>query len=448
MGSGGSPAAIEQIATASLIPYARNARTHSEQQVQQIAGSIQEFGFCNPVLIDAQNGIIAGHGRVLAAQVLKLETVPCFRLSHLTDAQKRAYVLADNRIALSSGWDEGMLANELSDLHTDEFDMALLGFDADELAELMKLNENESAGMTAGDVIEDEVPETPDEPITKPGNLWILGNHRLLCGDSRNEKDVARLIDGSAINIAFTSPPYASQRKYDESSGFKPIHPDKFVEWFEPIASNVKHRLAADGSWFVNIKEHCEEGERHLYVKDLVCSHVRRWGWKFIDELCWVRHGFPGGFQNRFKNSFEPVFHFALKAVKFRPESVLVDAKCSEKQRKRDAARSDNSASGSGFNHKIVAGEKSRPSNVLHIEPSESLHPATFPVGLPSFFIKAYTDELDTVYEPFCGSGSTLIAAEQLNRKCFGMEISPAYCDVIVKRWENLTGKTATLEAA
>lgn len=142
-GSGAQSAAIEQIATAELIPYARNARTHSEIQVQQIAGSIQEFGFCNPVLIDAANGIIAGHGRVMAAQLLKLESVPCLRLSHLTDAQKRAYVLADNRIALSSGWDEEMLANELSDLHADEFDMALLGFDADELGKLLAFEAEE-----------------------------------------------------------------------------------------------------------------------------------------------------------------------------------------------------------------------------------------------------------------------------------------------------------------
>ena len=142
-GVGGQSAVIEQISTAELIPYARNARTHSEQQVQQIAGSIQEFGFCNPVLIDATNGIIAGHGRVMAAQLLKLESVPCLRLSHLTDAQKRAYVLADNRIALSSGWDDEMLANELSDLHADEFDMALLGFDADELGKLLAFEAEE-----------------------------------------------------------------------------------------------------------------------------------------------------------------------------------------------------------------------------------------------------------------------------------------------------------------
>jgi ParB-like chromosome segregation protein Spo0J len=143
---------IEHVPTADLIPYARNARTHSETQVAQIAGSIQEFGFCNPVLIDADNGIIAGHGRVLAAQRLKLESVPCLRLSHLTDAQKRAYVLADNRIALSSGWDEEMLANELSDLHADEFDMSLLGFDADELAKLLEFE--------TGEPPEPDVPES------------------------------------------------------------------------------------------------------------------------------------------------------------------------------------------------------------------------------------------------------------------------------------------------
>ena len=152
---------IEHVPTADLIPYARNARTHSETQVAQIAGSIQEFGFTNPVLIDADNGIIAGHGRVLAAQRLKLESVPCLRLSHLTDAQKRAYVLADNRIALSSGWDEEMLANELSDLHADEFDMSLLGFDVDELATLLVID------MANADVADDaEVNEsTTDDSI-------------------------------------------------------------------------------------------------------------------------------------------------------------------------------------------------------------------------------------------------------------------------------------------
>lgn len=444
----GTKSTIEHIATSMLIPYARNARTHSEQQVSQIAGSIQEFGFCNPVLIDASNGIIAGHGRVLAAQVLKLETVPCLRLSHLTEAQKRAYILADNRIAMSSGWDEAMLANELSDLHADEFDMALLGFDADELTRLLALDVTPE---TPAEIVEDEVPEPPVDPITKRGDLWILGEHRLLCGDSTKAEDVGRLMAGATINIAFTSPPYASQRKYDESSGFKPIPPDKFVEWFEPIAANVKSHLAADGSWFVNIKEHCEDGQRSLYVKDLTIAHVRQWAWRLVDEFVWKRGGVPGKWSNRFKNQWEPVFHFSVNPqIKLRHEQVMHAS---------DGAfeySPDNPKSKTGFfsnkgRDDIAKQGMALPGNVLEMGTEVKMtevHSAPFPVGLPSFFIKAFTDESDTVYEPFCGSGSTLIAAEQLGRKCYGMEISPAYCDVIVKRWENLTGKTATLEAA
>lgn len=473
-GSGVHSAAIEQIATAELIPYARNARTHSEQQVQQIAGSIQEFGFCNPVLIDAENGIIAGHGRVMAAQLLKLETVPCLRLSHLTDAQKRAYVLADNRIALSSGWDEAMLANELSDLHADDFDMALLGFDVDELTKLLALEETP---VVSGEIIEDEVPEPPADPITNPGDLWILGEHRLLCGDSTKAEDVARLMAGSSINIAFTSPPYASQRKYDESSGFKPIPPDEFVKWFEPIAANVKERMAADGSWFVNIKP-CADGlDTSLYVFDLVCAHVRQWGWHFATEFCWERNGVPKGVTQRFKNQFEPVYQFALNRWKMNPKAVSrpsADVPMSLGEGSGDTSWGDKRQGKGGViasnrrPRKNGSTQTSSETQENNTQPGEAIgdgmaypgnrlptfssthtalgHSAAFPVGLPAFFIKAFSDESDTVYEPFCGSGSTLVAAEQLNRKCFGMEISPAYCDVIVKRWENLTGKTATLE--
>lgn len=447
-GSGDVAAAIEYLPTAQLIPYARNARTHSDQQVAQIAGSIQEFGFCNPVLVDGQNGIIAWHGRVMAAQLLKMEKVPCLRLPHLTDAQKRAYILADNRIALSSGWDEAMLANELSDLHADDFDIALLGFDADELTKLLALDDTP---VTSGEIVEDEVPEPPADPITKPGDLWLLGDHRLLCGDSTKVEDVARLTAGATINIAFTSPPYASQRKYDESSGFKPIPPDEFVEWFAPIAANVKQHLAADGSWFVNIKEHCEDGQRSLYVKDLTIAHVRQWSWMLVDEFVWKRGGVPGKWSNRFKNQWEPVFHFSVNPqIKLRHEHVMHAS---------DGAfeySPDNPKSKTGFfsnkgRNDIAKQGMALPGNVLEIGTEVKMtevHSAPFPVGLPSFFIKAFTDAGDNVYEPFCGSGTTLIAAEQLNRKCYGIEISHAYCDVIVKRWENLTGKKAVLETA
>lgn len=173
-GGGLGANSVEHVATVDLIPYARNARTHSDEQVAQIAGSIQEFGFNNPVLIDGQNSIIAGHGRVLAAGRLKLEQVPCIRLTHLTDAQRRAYVIADNRIAMNSGWDQELLANELSDLHADELDLGLLGFEEDELSALLNLDDAAGSGF-GGEVQEDEVPEPPADPITKPGDLWLLG---------------------------------------------------------------------------------------------------------------------------------------------------------------------------------------------------------------------------------------------------------------------------------
>lgn len=271
----------------------------------------------------------------------------------------------------------------------------------------------------------------------------------MLCGDSTKAEDVERLMDGHAINMAFTSPPYASQRKYDESSGFKPIPPDQFVKWFEPIAANVRRHLTQDGSWFVNIKEHCEDGQRSLYVKDLTIAHVRQWEWIFVDEFVWKRGGVPGKWSNRFKNQWEPIFHFSVNSqIKLRHEHVMHES---------DGAfeySPDNPKSKTGFfsnkgRNDIAKHGMALPGNVLDIGTEVKMtevHSAPFPVALPTFFIKAFTDESDSVYEPFCGSGTTLIAAEQLNRRCYGMEISPAYCDVIVKRWETLTGQKAVLE--
>jgi DNA modification methylase len=312
----------------------------------------------------------------------------------------------------------------------------------------------EEAGLykdEAKEVIEDEVPEPPVDPITKPGDLWTLGAHRLLCGDSTKAEDVERLMAGAKINVAFTSPPYASQRKYDESSGFKPIPPDEYVEWFSHIQENVRKFIAEDGSWFVNIKEHCEDGQRSLYVKDLAISHVRLWGWCFIDELCWKRNSIPGLFPGRFKNLWEPVFHFSPSpgtGVKCDQFSVAEEGNGFQYEpglvkRLKSTGSEEN---GSELKARGVV----LPGNVLEFSSDSAKeqtgHSAPFPVKLPSFFIRAYSDKGDSVYEPFCGSGTTLIAAEQLGRKCYGMEISPAYCDVIVKRWETLTGKKAELE--
>jgi len=299
------------------------------------------------------------------------------------------------------------------------------------------------------EIVEDEVPEPPVDPITKAGDLWLLGNHRVLCGDSTKAEDVARMMNKHKINLAFTSPPYASQRKYDESSGFKPIPPDNFVNWFAPIAQNVRNNLQSDGSWFVNIKPACDDLSRLTYVFDLVLAHVRMWGWNFAEEFCWERSGIPQQVVRRFKNQFEPIYQFTLGDWKFNPESVRHPSKSVPKAFGKGAGDT-NAAKRQGIVSAVDGNEicegLAYPGNRIPKFQSEALgHAAAFPVGLPSFFIQAFSDQSDVVYDPFLGSGSTLIAAEQLNRKCYGMEISPAYCDVIVKRWETLTGKTATL---
>jgi hypothetical protein len=193
---------IEWLETKGLIPYAKNSRTHSEAQVAQIAGSIKEFGFNNPVLIDEDNGIIAGHGRVMAAQKLGLQAVPCIRLAHLSDTQRKAYVIADNRLALNAGWDDQMLTVELQELDSESFDLSLLGFEADELNALLNPIK-ETEGLTD----EDEVPEVPEEPKTKPGDIYKLGRHRLMCGDSTSIDAVEKLMPETA-NMIFTDPPY------------------------------------------------------------------------------------------------------------------------------------------------------------------------------------------------------------------------------------------------
>lgn len=422
-----------------LVPYARNARTHSDAQVAQIAASIREFGWTNPVLIDEEGGIVAGHGRVLAARVLGQGEVPCITLTGLTKTQRRAYVLADNRLALNAGWDDEMLSLELADLKAEGFDLALTGFDGADIAGLLDATD----GLTD----EDDVPDVPTKPVTVAGDVWLLGRHRIACGDCRSFSDVEKVMAGEKAALAVTSPPYASQRKYDESSGFKPIPPDEYVEWFADVQANVRAILADDGSWFVNIKEHAHDGQRHLYVKDLTIAHVRQWGWLFKDEFCWrnTKNGVPGVWPDRLKNAWEPVFHFAAsKAVRLRSDNVKIAS---------DGAMSYGDANKSSTGTPFFSGGQRKkglalPSNVLEIaaEGQDVQHSAPYPVGIPSFFVSAFSDQGDHVYEPFSGSGTTIIACEQTGRVCHAIELSPAYVDVAVKRWQSFTGNAATLE--
>jgi DNA modification methylase len=417
-----------------LVPYGRNARTHSDAQVAQIAASIAEFGFNNPILVDTGAGIIAGHGRLLAARKLGLEHVPVVVLDHLTETQKRAYILADNKLAEQAGWDEGLLRDELADLREAEIDLEVLGFSEEELRAL--LAEPEAAAEETASAPE-EIPEAPVEPVTRAGDIWAVGRHRLICGDCRDLAVVKAVLDGAAVNVAITSPPYATQREYDPASGFKPVPPDEYVDWFRAVADNVEAVLAADGSWFVNIKAHAEDGERSLYVMDLVLAHKRAWGWRFVDDLLWRKtdNGVPGGWPNRFKNAHEPVFHFCRQAeIKFRPKSVgHVSDGCFDYS--PDTPKS-NSGSGLLGDHDGRYAGIARPSNVIECttESTQGSHSAPYPRALVEFFVKAFSDEGDVVLDPFMGSGTTMAAAHVLNRVGYGCEISPAYCDVILRR--------------
>ena len=423
-----------------LVPYARNARTHSDEQVAQIAGSIAEFGFTNPILVDSNAGIVAGHGRLLAAKKLGFAEVPVIVLDHLSEIQRRAYVLADNRLALNAGWNDELLAEELAAIEAEGFDLGVIGFSDDELQGLLAEESPERPEPPA----EEEIPETPAVAITQPGDLWLIGPHRLVCGDCRDHGVVGRLFDGARAHVTFTSPPYATQREYDPSSGFEPVPPEEYSDWFRDVAANVRAVLAEDGSYFLNIKEHAVDGERNLYVKDLVIAHKRQWGWRFVDEFCWRKtdNGVPGGWNNRFKNAWEPVHHFCLRAqIKFHPEAVShTSDDVFDYSPDNPKSTSGSGLLGSGPRERHEG--RARPSNVIEVrtESNQGSHSAPFPRTLVEFFVKAFSDPGDIVFDPFLGSGTTMAAAHVLERIGYGIEISPAYCDVILRRIEHLTG--------
>ena len=433
-----SEVAAVMVPVAALKAWAGNPRKN-DPAVDEVAASIKRFGFGSPIIARQENGeVICGHTRLKAAIRLKLASVPV-RYLDLSAEEAHAYALADNKLGEIATWDQVPLADAFRDLEKAQVDLSGLGWDGGELEKFLG---HKPGGMGGGggvvtDPDEDDLPEPPAVPVSKPGEVYELGPHRLVCGDCRNIATVTALLGGRKINLAFTSPPYAAQREYDESSGFKPIPPDEYVAWFEAVQAAVRVNLAPDGSWFVNIKEHCEGGQRHLYVKDLTIAHVRQWGWRFVDEICWVRSGPPGSWPDRFKNGFEPVFHYSRGRCKFRPRAV---GHMSDHVR---VPSSVNNAERTGTNgeHWNLSGEFvdgiALPSNVVQCAGVETGtgHTAAFPVGLPEFFVKAYTDEGDAVYDPFMGSGTTLVAAAKHGRVAFGTEISPRYCDVIRRRW-------------
>ena len=459
-----------------LRPYSRNARTHTPEQVAQIAASIAHFGFLNPILVSTDAGIVAGHGRLLAARKLGLVEVPVVVLDHLDEADQRAYILTDNRLAELAGWDKPLLAEALLDVKDTGLDLDLVGFSDADLDAL--LTETEQSEQTPE--VEEQVPEAPGEgqAVTRAGDLWCIGPHRVICGDCRDLAVVSKLLDpekkdARQVNVCITSPPYASQRAYDPSSGFQPIRPEEYAAWYSGVAANIAAVLADDGSYFLNIKEHADGGQRSLYVKKLTIAHVEQWGWRFVDELCWRKtdDGVPGGWGNRFKNAWEPVFHWARQEkIKFRPKAVgHWSDDCFDYSPNNPKSTSGSgllgtgprgAAADSGKNHDAWQttrrnasdmegrhGGIARPSNVIEVKTESGMgsHSAPFPRALVEFFLKAYSDPGDLIFDPFLGSGTAIAAAHVLDRVGCGCEISPAYCDVILERIMNLTGGWATL---
>ncbi len=398
---------VQQIALEQLVPYARNARTHSESQVAQIAGSIAEFGFVNPVLIGGDNIIIAGHGRVMAAKKLGLQTVPTIKLDHLTENQRRALVIADNKIAENAGWDEELLRLELQNLADEDFDLDLLGFDDVELDDLLtSLDDDEAAAL------DENIPEVQETPVSRTGDIWIMGEHRLLCGDSTSEADMKKLMAGDLADMVFTDPPYnvnygeTAKDKLRSKGGAKAgrkIMNDNLGDDFEAfLTAACKNMLAhTKGALYI-----CMSSSE----LDTLQSAFRNAGGKWSTFIIWAKNTFTLG-RSDYQRQYEPILYGWKDG-----------------------------------NDRYWCGARDQGDVWFYNKPQKNdLHPTMKPVDLVVRGIKNSSKTLDIVLDPFGGSGSTLIAAEHTGRQARLIELDPKYVDVIVRRWQEMTGLQATL---
>jgi DNA modification methylase len=399
---------IEQVKLDALIPYARNSRTHSDAQVAQIAASIKEFGFTNPVLIDETGSIIAGHGRVMAARKLAITDVPSIRLTHLTDAQKKAYVIADNKLALNAGWDDEMLAVELSDLKDMGFDLDLTGFSTDEIEALL------APVGTEGLTDEDAVPEVPEAPVTVLGDVWLLGKHRVMCGDSTSIDAVDKLMNGQKAALMQTDPPYGiAYVKNAKSKGQGKQHVDienddldgeKLQEFLEEVIRSALPSLNDDAAyylWHPMLTQGTFFAAAAAAAADILIHR----------QIIWCK----------------PSLVFGRGDYHWQHELCFY------------GWRRGNKPPFYGPRNQTTLWKIGRETN--------KSHPTAKPVELWNAPIENHTKPGMVLYEPFSGSGSQIIAAEKLGRKCYAMELSPQYVDLTVQRWQEFTGQTATLES-
>ena len=427
---------LRRVKASELHPNPKNWRTHPKQQLDALRGVLAEVGFAGAELArelpDGSLQLIDGHAR---AEIAGDAEIPVLILD-VTESEADKILATFDPLGAMAEADAGKLEELLRDVQT--------GSEA--LAEMLaELAEDNGILDSLGDaeVVEDEVPEPPVDPITKPGDLWILGDHRLLCGDSTKAEDVARLMAGAKADLCFTSPPYGQQRDYTKEGK------EKCQDWdglMRGVFANLP--MAEAGQVLVNLGMIHRDGEWLPYWEGWI-AWMREQGWRRFGWYVWDQgNGLPGDWSGRLAPSHEFIWHFNRQAVK--PQHCVPKQADSIRDRTGDAAmrmgaeKTQRATSGKASlnTHKI-------PDSVLRVQrqcgkiETGDYHPAVFPVAFPRAVLEAWPG---TAYEPFCGSGTTLIAAEQLGRKCFGMEISPQYCDVIVKRWENLTGQKAVLE--
>ena len=389
-----------------LLPYVRNARQHSDEQIAQIAASIAEFGFVNPILTGADGVLVAGHGRLAAARKLGLATVPVVVLDHLTPTQRRALVLADNRLAELATWDDALLRIELEALQDDGFDLDLTGFDADALAELLADEEPQIEGRTEDDAI----PEMPEEPVSRPGDVWRLGPHRLVCGDATTAEAYARLFpDGERADMVFTDPPYnvnyANSAKDKLRGKHRPILNDALGEGFYDFLYDALALIMAHTRGAIYVAMSSSE-------LDTLQAAFRAAGGHWSTFIIWAKNTFTLG-RSDYQRQYEPILYGW-------PEGAT----------------------------RHWCGDRDQ-GDVWQIKkPAKNdLHPTMKPVELVERAIRNSSRPGDVVLDPFGGSGTTLIAAEKAGRVARLIELDPKYADVIVRRWQDWTGQQATREA-
>ena len=386
-----------------LIPHARNARTHSDAQVAQIAGSIAEFGFVNPVLVGDDGVIVAGHGRIMAARKLGLDKAPVIVLAHLSPTQRRALMIADNQIASNSGWDDEMLAAELAALKEEDFDLDLLGFDDAALDRLL-------ADTIEATEVSDEAPEPPANPISRPGDVWICGEHRVVCGDATVLSDVETVLDGELADMTFCDPPYnvnyANSAKDKQRGKNRAILNDALGESFGAFLYDASVNILTVTKGAVYICMSSSE-------LDTLQKAFREAGGKWSTFVIWAKNTFTLG-RADYQRQYEPIL-YGWK---------------------------------DGADHYWCGARDQGDVWFVDKPHKNDLHPTMKPVALVERAIRNSSKSRDIVLDPFGGSGTTMIACENTGRRARLIELDPKYVDVIVTRWQSLTGGVATHAAS